>query len=78
MMSCQVAISSGQKECIYRLCCLCFFRCAKDFRPELRRRLKYIAPGMQSKDLADDSDGGGGGGVPGMPPPGKKPRMMDL
>ena len=59
-----------------------FPRCAKDFRPELIRRLKYFAP-LQIKDAAEGGDGGGDGGAGGAAavaaagPAAKKPRMME-
>ena len=56
------------------------FRCARDFRPELRRRLKFIAPGLQTRDnnggLPDDSDSGSvGNNAASSGPQPKKPRQ---
>ena len=55
-------------------------RCARDFRPELRRRLKFIAPGLQTRDnnggLPDDSDSGSvGNNAASSGPQPKKPRQ---
>merc|ERR1712029_1100457 len=47
-------------------------KCAKDFRPELKRRLKYIAPGLQtSKDAVDEAAESAAAAAA------KKPRMME-